>query len=279
MSAVNKKALSVNPGILEVANWSASIPKLASDLSNANAVKSACDALSFVRLASVIDTRVSENYGDNVTEVITDDTGTIYKASVPNIGITGNWFEVGELDVVSKITGKDVLNVAGSATPVTGEAHGTGWTVATPIKVNNKNGANTIVSSIVVKNNSTTLTLNTDYKTYVGNGTNGELGYTYIVPLTAQTGAITFDYSYTPNASKFIGGVIQSVEIPQLVVRITSTDSVTGKVKITYLIDSGFDGELVNGFVDVARAGNLEASPFSFIGNRQGQILHYTDDL
>jgi len=92
--------------------------------------------------------------------------------------------------------------VAGSATPVTDEAKGTGWTIAQPIKLNNKNGANTIVTSIVVKENAVTLVANTDYKSYVADGTNGELGYTYIVPLTARTLAITVSYSYTPNASK-----------------------------------------------------------------------------
>lgn len=96
----------------------------------------------------------------------------------------------------------NLTTVAGSPTAVTDEAHGTGWTVASPIKLNNKNGANTIVSSIVVKAGASTLTLNTDYKTYVGDGSNGELGYTYIVPLTSQASAITVSYSYTPNASK-----------------------------------------------------------------------------
>ena len=60
------------------------------------------------------------------------------------------------------------------------------------------------MSSIVVKGGGSTLSLSTDYRTYVGDGSNGTLGVTYIVPITAQAGAITVDYSYTPNASKTI---------------------------------------------------------------------------
>lgn len=94
--------------------------------------------------------------------------------------------------------------VAASPVTVTAEAHGTGWTVGQPIKVTNKNGANTAVTSLVVKNNSTTLADGTDYDTYVGDGANGTAGFTYVVPLTAQTGAITFGYSYTPYASRTV---------------------------------------------------------------------------
>jgi hypothetical protein len=118
--------------------------------------------------------------------------------------------------------------VAGSATPVTGEAHGTGWTQGTPIRLTNKNGANTIVSSIVVKAAGSALVLNTDYRTYVGDGTNGELGYTYVVPVTSQSGAITVDYSYTPNASKKLTFSASGAKTLKCV-RIENIDA-TGKV-------------------------------------------------
>lgn len=97
----------------------------------------------------------------------------------------------------------NLSTIAASPVAVTGEAKGTGWTQGKPIACTNKNGDNTIVASIVVKAPAT-LVLNTDYRTYVGDGTNGTLGVTYIVPITAQAGAITFDYSYTPAVSKTI---------------------------------------------------------------------------
>lgn len=96
----------------------------------------------------------------------------------------------------------NLSTVAGASTPLTNEAKGTGWVIGTPIKLNNKNGANTAVTAIVIKENAVTLVLNTDYRVYVANGTNGENGFTYIVPLTARTLAITADYTYVPNASK-----------------------------------------------------------------------------
>lgn len=91
-----------------------------------------------------------------------------------------------------------------TATPVviTNEAHGTGWTVWVPFKLTNKNWANTQVTITSIKAGASTLVDNTDYDVYVWDGTNGDLGYTYIVPLTAQTLAITANYTYTPKASE-----------------------------------------------------------------------------
>lgn len=286
MSAVNPKALIKNAGILEVANYSAAIPVLASDLSNAVAVKSALDALTYVRLASITDLKVSENYGDNVTEVIADDTGTVFKSSVPNVTVNGNWFEVGELSVIEKITGKSSLAVAASPVAVTTEiilAASSGAVAKGAVYVlRNKNGANTIVSSITVDVDGVALVANTDYtaKVDTDGSVTGEIGNTYITFLAATTTnkQVDVDYTYTPNASEYVGGTIENVEIPQLVVRITSTDS-AGKVRVTYLVNAGFDGELVQEFVDAARAGNIGSSPFSFTGNRQGQILSYTDNV
>lgn len=116
------------------------------------------------------------------------------------------------------------------ATPVavTGEALGTGWTVGQPIKIANKNGANTIVTSVVVDADGSPLVLNTNYRLYVADGTNGELGYTYIVPLTTSTAVLDVDYSYTPNASKRIQfGDFGNKTLT--VMRIVNTDE-TGKV-------------------------------------------------
>lgn len=95
-------------------------------------------------------------------------------------------------------------DVAWVSTPVTSESHWTWWVVWKPFKLNNKNGNNTQVTIATIKANTTTLVDWTDYDTYVADGSNGEKWYTYIVPLTAQTLAITANYSYTPNASKKI---------------------------------------------------------------------------
>lgn len=143
--------------------------------------------------------------------------------------------------------------VASSPTAVTGEAHGTGWTVASPIKLNYKNGANTIVTSIVVKAPST-LTLNTDYKTYVGDGSNGELGYTYIVPLTVQAGAITVDYSYTPNASK----------------KLTFNDTGTKTLKCMRIVNTDENGKEFR--IDVQNGTNFAPISMDFAGDAEDNV-------
>lgn len=148
----------------------------------------------------------------------------------------------------------NLTTVAGSATPVTDEAHGTGWTVASPIMLNKKNGANTIVSTIVVKSGASTLTANTDYKTYVGDGSNGSLGYTYIVPLTAQAGAITVSYSYTPNASK----------------KLTFNDSGTKTLKYMRLVNTDENGKEFR--IDIQNGTNFAAISVDFASDVQDDV-------
>lgn len=126
------------------------------------------------------------------------------KKRISQISFSAELYEF-DLTNFDSIIGHGVLtNTAASPVSVTGEALGTGWTVGEPIKLANKNGANTIVTSIVIDADGSALTVDTDYDTYVGDGTNGELGYTYIVPLTSQSGVLDADYDYTPNASKSI---------------------------------------------------------------------------
>lgn len=105
---------------------------------------------------------------------------------------------------LKQIFGGNLASIVGTPVVVSDEAHGTGWVLGTPIKILNKNGANTIVTAITVKAGGSSLTNNTDYRTYVADGVNGTKGYTYIVPLTAQTLAITVSYTYTPNVKNVI---------------------------------------------------------------------------
>lgn len=144
--------------------------------------------------------------------------------------------------------------VAGVATPVTGEAHGTGWTQGNPIRLNNKNGANTVVASIVVKENGVTLVLNTDYRVYVGDGSNGTLGYTYIVPVSARTLAITADYSYTPNASK----------------KLTFNDSGTKALKYMRLVNTDENGKEFK--IDIGEGTNFAPMSVDFAGDAQDDV-------
>jgi hypothetical protein len=126
----------------------------------------------------------------------------------PRTKITGVKFKASMYEInmenLQTIFGGTQTTVNGTLQTVTAEAKGTGWVIWKPIRLNYKNGANTIVWSIVVKANAVALTLTTNYTTYVADGTNGDLGYTYIVPVTANALAITVDYTYTPFVSKKI---------------------------------------------------------------------------
>lgn len=165
----------------------------------------------------------------------------------------------------------NLSTVAGSATPVTDEAKGTGWVIGTPIKLNNKNGANTIVSTIVVKENAVTLVLNTDYRTYVADGTNGELGYTYIVPVTARTLAITVSYSYTPNASKNVTFNASGSKTLNCM-RISNTDA-NGKL---------FQIDIENGTnfapISMTFAGDVQDDVAILPVDFQGDLVSWTDE-
>jgi aspartate 1-decarboxylase len=60
------------------------------------------------------------------------------------------------------------------------------------------------VGSIIIDADTSALSEGSDYEVYIGDGSNGELGYTYIVPLTSQSGVLDADYTYTPNTKKTI---------------------------------------------------------------------------
>lgn len=147
-----------------------------------------------------------------------------------------------------------VSPTAGSPTPVTGEAHGTGWVQGKPIRLDHKNGADTIVSSIVVKGGGSTLSLNTDYRTYVGDGANGDLGATYITPITVQAGAITVDYSYTPNASK------------------TLTFNTTGTKTLKALRVINTDGSGKTFKIDIENCTNVQAPAIDFPADDKAEV-------
>ena len=161
--------------------------------------------------------------------------------------------------------------VAGVATPVVAEAKGTGWVVGKPIKISNKNGDNTVVSSIVVKGNAVALTLTTNYVIYVADGTNGELGYTYITPVTANATAITVDYSYTPSASK----------------KLVFADSGTKTLKVMRISNTDENGKVLK--IDIENATNFSAPVITFAGDDaddvatlpitfQGDLVEITDE-
>lgn len=191
MSATQEKFLNKNAGIIEVVRLPDAFTPLESDLSNVETVKTAIDALTFIRMASVVDLQVAEGYTDQIT-VDVDDNKRIYTSAEPTVKVSGSFYET--------------------------------WNPAVKTAILNK------------------------------------------TKVDATWG-------------QFVGNVIENADIPALILRLTSTDPVTGKVKQTYLIDASFTGELVTQYLDPKRAGNLANSPFEFTGNSGGGIFTYTDDL
>lgn len=190
MTATNEKYLSKNAGIIEVVKLPNGFTALEADLSNVVAVKTAIDALTLKRLASVIDLQVSESYADQIT-VDVDDNKRIYTSAEPVVSVSGTFYETWDPAIKTEILNKTKV------TDVTGE---------------------------------------------------------------------------------FVGNVITNASIPSLILRITSTDPVTSKVKQTYIIDASFTGELVTAYLDPKRAGDLANSPFNFTGHSGWGIFTFTDE-
>lgn len=268
MSATNANALFKYPGLVYVGTYSASIPALLQDMTNAKTVTDYIDAnVTFNRLASVVDVQTSQNFGADLIEVETDDNWTIYKAARPEVHITWTWMEGWDLTSLNKITGQNILSVAWTPVAITGESVWTTVAAGTIYTLINKDGDNTVVASISAADTWGALVLGTDYSVWVN-----AAWYTYIVILLATTWATTVDYTYTPSATKFIGTNIKTLELPRLVMKIVSTDD-SGKTNTEYLIDSGFEWELIKAFVDVARAWDIPGTSFDFKGNKLGAYV------
>jgi hypothetical protein len=165
-----------------------------------------------------------------------------------------------DLNILQQARGgiDEYSTVAGDPVTITAEGHGTGWTVGTPFRLTHKNGAGTIVTGIVVKAAGSALAAGTDYNTFVGDGSTGLAGYTYVVPVTAQTAVITADYIYTPNAAVIMtsGG---NVNISSKVVRLTNTDE---------------DGKIFR--ITVYKAQNSEGISIDFPADDEGKAWENT---
>ena len=165
-----------------------------------------------------------------------DNVGTIKKYIRNHIAtLTFNWLEL-DLDSLSKIRGgiDEVSLVDAESVSVTDEI--LDWEPGKPIKLANKNGNGTAVSFLIIKKveGGTESTLEvTDYFVYVGDGSNGEAGATYVVPITTvQDGVVKANYSYTPNAARILttGG---KIEIVPKVVRLTNVNEDGKKFRVT----------------------------------------------
>ncbi len=159
-------------------------------------------------------------------------------------------------DTIAALTGAGRQTTVSASTPVVGEAHGTGRTIGTPIRVNHKSADGALVTAIVVKQGATTLTVNTDYRVFLGDGTNGLKGWTYITPITAQTNPITFGYSYVTATAEYTGLETKPTVIPQTAYifiscpyQIADEDTVNPwRRQMIYLTGASLTGDLTTKF-------------------------------
>ena len=137
------------------------------------------------------------NVSKSIIEVIMDNAKMPPKVKIDEAVFSANLYEIVLENLQTIDWFADYSSVDGTPVAITNEAHGTGWTVDEAIKLTNKNGHNTEVASIIIKEDNVALVLDTDYRVFVGSD-----GYTYILPLTAQNWVITANYTYTPLESK-----------------------------------------------------------------------------
>lgn len=111
MSATQEKDLSTSTGVLYVVpvNTSATIEALLADGSNVDDVyadlKTAYPTNTLIRVASIVDTQLSEEPNANETEVLVDDgNGKIFGTVKPDAKITATWYESKNVDVREILT-------------------------------------------------------------------------------------------------------------------------------------------------------------------------------
>jgi len=183
-------------------------------------------------------------------------------------------------DNLSKIDNHGVFeDIAAAPVNITWEALGTWWIVWSPIKLANKNGAYSEVSSVIINSDGSPLISGTDYSIYLSDGSNGEKWYTYIVPKTAQTWVLVASYSYTPNAKKKAtwSDVTKLIALYEL--RMVNTDE-NGK-NLTITIPKGYaSGNMTWGFVADDAVDEVMKMPFEFMAfpDENNKILVIEDE-
>lgn len=243
MTAINAEALSKYVGILEVA------PK--------------ASPTSFVRVASVRGLNAAYDPTANLVEVKADDTGTVYKASVPEIRFEGEFLENADRDIIKLLVGGTSTDVAG--TLVSGETQD----IASPIvadrfyALENQNGDGTAPTvNSVTGSVDGALTAHDDYQLVSVDGVWGIIFNTVAggSHLTTLTQTVEVDYDYTPNATEQLVLTAEATELPLLVARITATEG--SDIRRLTLSECTFEGVYNLNFLDVVEAGDITGTEF-----------------
>lgn len=210
--------------------------------------------------------------GTNITEITSDNRGTLVKFVDLQASVSVTLLESFDRDKLSLLYNTTNTDVAGTPVSVTDEAHGTWLTAGDIIVLNNKNGDNTKVASIVVKDGGSTV-LSTDYVSTVTSD-----GNTQIVLLVDVTGACTVDYTYTPNVSEQAVVNIGTNELKNFEVKIEAITD-TAQARTITLSSATLNSTYSMSFVDIIEAGDITGAELTFDGNKWSTLTYYDEVL
>lgn len=211
--------------------------------------------------------------GTNITEINSDNRGTLMKFVDLQASISVTALETFSRDKLNILYNTTTSNVAGTPVAITNEAVGTGLTAGTIYVLANKNGAKTQVASISLADTGGALVLNTDYT--IGINTKGE---TYIVFLQATTGATTVNYTYTPNASETAVINVGTNVLKNFEVKIEADIDVTTDRIIT-LSSCTINSTYSLWFTDVVENGDVVGADLVFDWNKWSTLTYYDEAL
>lgn len=207
----------------------------------------------------------------NVVPIPSDNRWTLMKFVDLQATITVTLLETQDRDKLNLLFNTTSSNVAGTPTAVTGEVIGTDVAKGTVYNLVNKNGDNTIVSSIVVSDTGGALVLNTDYTASVDSEWN-----TRIVFLADTTGATDVDYSYTPNDTENAVINVWTNTLKNFLVEIEAVEDT--KVRKITLSSATINSTYGLGFTDVVENGDVIGADITFEANK-GSTFTYSDQI
>ena len=97
--------------------------------------------------------------------------------------------------------------------------------------------------------------------------------------MTVQTGAVTIDYSYTPNVSQYLGYDIETSNIPFVIIKVVGCPDADGEYNTYYIVKASLDGEIKNTFVNLSRVDDVVGSSISFMGDRGGLFIEKKEKI
>lgn len=255
----------------------ADIPKLTA--SNHATVKAKLDTYNYATVGHIRGFSVTHTK-ENETIINAENCGAgeLARLVQKTPKFTWTWLELNNRAVFDKLLWLDSLSVA--STPVTGATFvvPTGFTYNKFYALNHQNGDGSAptITSVVGSVNAWPLVAGTDYVLVNQGGVYGVIILDSAdVTTTAQT--ITVTYNYTPSASTLDGYNVNKTGLNYVLCKFVSCKNQindTQAIQDTiYIIKAVIDGDVVEGYVDMANQTELAGSEISLIGVLGGWYL------